>query len=186
MAAALAFCVAATAAADQSSTERPSVTLGEGRVGPFRWAAEILPGGKNSEPGSICLNEATLEYREIAELEVCGPVDTGLVQAERDGTRKQPMEVVTFLLRGSFSRLYLKLAGQPGHTYRMKQFSAEELGPISEVPLSSFTRAYGHRVCLQRYVAYNEAGNVAFAGRRDCPGGHGGWTTGSAAPEAGA
>lgn len=147
---------------------RPSVSLGEGHVGPYQWAVEVLPGGKRLQPGSLCLSTALREPTEGSVFENCGPIISGLVETTQAGTPRKPMEVVVFLLPGSLDRLYLKLSGQPGKTFPLKKLSASDLTSISDVPLSSFAHAYARRVCLQHYIGYNEAGKIAFSGRRAC------------------
>jgi hypothetical protein len=79
-----------------------------------------------------------------------------------------PITVLTMIFKGPVKSLYLKLSGHPGHTFALRQIGVRELGFISNVPLSTFARAFGGRFCIEHYVAFAPSGKSVVDSRRPC------------------
>jgi hypothetical protein len=156
----------------QASAERTSVTLGQGKLGIYRWRSELLPAGKlhGGNLGSLCLNSVVIEISEASEFENCGPVlGKGRVEVSRAGTKSQPITVLSMVLKASATRVYLKRQGHIGRTFALRRLGVGKLTSISDTPLSTFAHAFGGPFCLERYVASDAGGNeVADSGRHPC------------------
>lgn len=167
------LCVTLAAIASSAFADAPEpafVSLGEGHIGNYRWFSEVEPPEDPGErkAGAICLGVGMLEppigthNGEISETTECGPQSAGMptIESITGGSKGKPRTAVAMLFDGSARRMYLKLRGRSGETFRLGRLSEEALGPISAQPLAYFTHGYASRFCIQRLVAYDQAGKV--------------------------
>jgi hypothetical protein len=153
----------------QAAGAPPSALLGEGHIGRYQWSSriEVPETALERHQGWICLSLFLFEpalgnyNAEGNDAAICGaqvravPIIESLT-SDRKGKRRT---VVAMLFDGKAKRLYLKLRGRAGRTYGLRSSTPLEVGPISAAPPSYFTHGYSGRFCIERLIAYDEAGN---------------------------
>jgi hypothetical protein len=154
-----------------ASGESVAVSLGQGHIGRYEWAADLeAPEDEGErERGDVCLGLSMLEptsahSAEGNEVAQCGQVTRSMPMIEgiRGGSGSRVRTVLAMVFGGDARRVHLRLQGQPVVNLRLRRASMSTLGSPSSGPLTYFVHGYAERVCIQALVAYDGDGEAIF------------------------
>lgn len=161
-----------------AASSLPAVALRSGHIGRYEWwsALEAPESDRERESGNVCLAISMLEplpahRAEGSAVAGCGKPSESqpLVEHLRGGRGKHVRTVLAALFPAGVRRVYLKVAGRPGHNYPAGLLDQGAVQGISSSPLAFFAHGFSNSACIQRMVGYDAEGAVlSHLGRQSC------------------